>query len=248
MEQEQFEMLIDKFIASRESKERQLGKYYASELGMCPRKLTFSYKYPRQMDKPTLRIMQVGEIFHDWIAKMLGASAVHGVKLLANERSITLISPNSEAVISGRLDDLIVVDRTGEQVVVDVKTIKSFDYLEKPKKEHILQVMMYLKALSIKKGGLLYIKKDDMQIKYFEFEYDPKVVADLISRADTVHKALTEGTYPSKVEMADRWQCRYCSYSLECAEADKKNVNPFEEKLNNTEDEKERDEIQWLKK
>jgi len=230
LEEKQVNEIIDNFL-TKEGKTREVGRYYASELGMCPRKLYFSYKMPKQIDLDTIRIFEVGNIFHEFIAKVFANSK--SVRLLENERSVTLISKESSAIVTGRIDDLIVLE-SGEKVIVDVKTIKSFDYLTEPKHEHKLQVMMYLKSLGIKKGGLLYVKKDDLQIRYFEFDYDELLVTEILDNADLVNQALKTNTPPRKTK--DTWACKWCAYNNECKEADR-----IEEVI--IESELERDEI-----
>jgi len=215
MEEIEINNLIDKYL-DKPTKEREIGRYYASELGTCPRKLYFSYKIPKKLDSDTIRIFEVGNLFHEFIAKVLGNS--QSIKLLENERSVTLITKGSSAIVTGRIDDLILVEKTGEKIIIDVKTIKSFDFLTEPKHEHKMQVMMYLKSLGLKKGALLYVKKEDMQIRYFEFEYDELIVNEILEKAEIVHLGLKTDTPP--VKNKDNWMCKFCNYCNECKEAD----------------------------
>jgi CRISPR/Cas system-associated exonuclease Cas4 (RecB family) len=217
MKQDFLNKEIDAYL-STERKEREIGRYYASELGMCARKLFFLYKFPKELDSETRRIFAVGDLFHDFIYKVLKDSKK--IDLLENERSITLVT-ESGISIAGRIDNLIYLEDTNEKIIIDVKTTKSLEYITSPKKEHKMQVMVYLKGFGLKKGAILYVQKDNLRIKYFEFEYDEDIVAELIDKAEFIHRCLTNDIIPHKVGISDRWQCNYCPYRLECIDSDK---------------------------
>src|SRR3989337_1930842 len=44
-----FNRLIDQFL-HRELKPKEIGRYYPSEIGMCMRKLWYSYKFPKEVE------------------------------------------------------------------------------------------------------------------------------------------------------------------------------------------------------
>ena len=79
--------------------------------------------------------------------------------------------------------------------VVDVKSVKSFDYLDEPKREHVLQLTFYLRVLREQFPGicgkLIYIKKDDFSMKEFDVPYDDKNWRELIARLSILHRTLT---------------------------------------------------------
>ena len=210
--------LIDTYL-TRPEKVRVPGRFYASEMGMCPRKLYFIHINPKKIDDRLRRIFAVGNIYHDWIEKMF--KETEGVKLLHSERSVTLISPVSEVIIAGRLDDYILIERTGETVLIEVKSIKSFAYLKEPKKEHVVQINLYMKALGLKQGCLLYVKKDDLEIKTFVVDYNPELAREMVNKAEYIQHSINTNTPPQKCEDKDSWQCKWCAYNLECAEATK---------------------------
>jgi len=219
---------IDLFLR-KEPKAREIGRYYASELGMCPRKLFFQYTEPYEIDSETIRIFEVGHVLHDWVEKVF--NGLEGIKLLENERSVTLISDKTEAVIAGRIDDLIYVEKDKEKIIIDVKTTKSLHYLAGPKKEHKMQVMVYLKAFGLKKGGILYVQKNDLKTRYFEFEFDNDLVDEIISKVDYVDRSIKSKIAPSKTE--ETWQCNYCPFRDKCDKVSLEEENKIMEEMEN---------------
>lgn len=118
--------------------------------------------------------------------------------------------------------------RTSKRVfVVDVKTIKSFDYLDEPKREHVLQLTFYLRVLRETYPGicgkLLYIKKDDFSFKEFDIPYDDENWRELIARLSILHRTLTtpsmarHGCEPeSRFNPSMSWGCAHCPHRDRC--------------------------------
>jgi hypothetical protein len=132
-----------------------------------------------------------------------------------------------------KIDDSVVISNGNRPIsskkvfVVDVKTVKSFDYLDAPKREHVLQLTFYLRMLRETYPGicgkLLYIKKDDFTMMEFDVPYDDKNWRELISRLTVLHRSLTvpamrrHGAEPeSKFVKSMNWGCGYCSHRDKC--------------------------------
>mgnify|MGYP006921293074 CR=1 FL=1 len=159
------------------------------------------------------------------------------LETVGNPGEIAGTRPNSEEKVLG--PDMPKVDqkplaapcpatRTVKKVfVVDVKTVKSFDYLDKPKPEHVLQLTFYLRMLRETYPGicgkLLYIKKDDFSFKEFDVPYDDENWRNLIRRLSVLHRTLTtpsaakHGCEPeSKYNPDMKCGCGYCSHKDKC--------------------------------
>lgn len=111
--------------------------------------------------------------------------------------------------------------------VVDVKSIKNFDYLEKPKPEHVLQLTYYLRVLRHHYPGivgkLLYVNKVDFSMREFDVEYDEKVWKGMVERFKVIHRNVVNprmrktGPEPEgKLISAKNWECNYCPFRALC--------------------------------
>lgn len=111
--------------------------------------------------------------------------------------------------------------------VVDVKSIKSFDFLDKPKPEHVLQLTYYLRVLRHHypgiSGKLLYVNKIDFSMKEFDVEYDEKTWRGMLDRFKSLHRHITDpklrkhGPSPEgKLNKEMSWGCGYCPYREMC--------------------------------
>lgn len=90
--------------------------------------------------------------------------------------------------IVGSIDGLIDDPDTGERMLCDIKSHKSstFTGLKAASPGHVGQAMVYMRALGVKKGSILYVKKDCWyDTKQFNFDYDE----------DEFQRVIKEGIY-----------------------------------------------------
>ena len=221
-----FNKIIDEYISSeRESDKKELiiSKYSASMLGACVRQNYYNYTDPQDFDTEKLKIFEMGNVVHDWVAKVL--SKTPSVKFVTSEKELALEDFESGLLISGRLDDLILLkksDGSDDTVVVEVKSAKSLEYIIQPKYPHVLQLMVYLRVLShygVKEGVIIYVDKNTLNTKTFKVAYDHNILLDAVKRARTLHKYLVEKTLPpaaAKIDPLEKWQCKFCGYADQC--------------------------------
>jgi len=219
-----FDKIIADFIRDKEEKNKKeliISKYSASMLGNCLRQNYYAYTSPIEFSIEKLRIFEIGKVLHEWIAKLL--SNTPHAELISSEKEISLIDLESDITISGRLDDVILIKENGKKIVIEVKSIKSLEYLTEPKKPHIMQLMIYLKALQhykIDEGIILYINKNNLTTKSFRIKYDDKILKEAFERAKTLHHYLTNKILPppeAKIKKEMNWACAYCQYSEICS-------------------------------
>ena len=125
-----------------------------------------------QNDRTSARsfaIMQNGTKFHDRLGEAFDASDLD-VEL---EREFTLDDPG----IHGFIDVLWTVD--GEIIVGELKSCRSEAFVVKkarmnPNEEHLIQLLIYLKAMGAKKGFLLYENKNEQQSIVIPVEMTPE--------------------------------------------------------------------------
>jgi len=213
-----FDVMIDNMLA-RESRPKGVGRYYPSEIGGCLRKIWFSYKYPQDV-KPDLRkVFELGNILHDFVVDVLKSEKNPHIELLKSELPVKLDTGNY--LISGRVDDLILIKQEGKTVLVEVKSCKNTDYVKKASAHHLMQLQFYMHASEIHNGILLYVDKTNLKTKSFEASYNEAEAKTLIGRFDTLHKSLTDDKMPAaeaKESTDSKWMCRYCEYAERCGE------------------------------
>ena len=159
----------------------------------------------------------MGNLVHDKFMQIFRDTK--GVKLLENERSIAITDAESDIVITGRLDNLIVLEKDGVPRIVDIKTTKSLAYTDSAKEDHVLQIMPYMKAMSILDGAIIYVEKNTLKQKTFEVPYSKEAMKKVWHRAEELHLHLINGMVPKpESKLVGRaWECAYCQYSQECS-------------------------------
>jgi CRISPR/Cas system-associated exonuclease Cas4 (RecB family) len=211
-----FDELIDLYL-ERENKPKGIGRYYPSEVGKCLRKIWYSYKYPKEVEPWLLKVFELGNIIHDFIANVIKSQKTSDVELLKEELPVKM--DIDDFVISGRVDDLMLVKSNGKHFLVEVKSTKSIDYVKSPQPQHESQLQFYMHASGVRNGILLYVDKRDLKTKTFEIPYSDKKSEDIIERFRFIHKTLTQNELPvaeAKAIPDWKWMCRYCEYKEMC--------------------------------
>jgi len=201
--------LIDQFYLDQQ-KDRQQHHFYITDAGKCPRAIFFKFKNaPRaKMDARVLRIYEHGEYLHRNILNILIRLGL----VVAAEINI----PNKE-LVSGRADAILSINN--ELYVLDIKSINSmlFRNLTAPKEENVYQIQLYLHFFNIKKGILLYIDKDQQEIKEFSVEYDPELCQRLLQEFERLKEKIDADIVPSALDdYPQNWQCNYCQFREIC--------------------------------
>ena len=216
-----FNKLIDQHIA-REQKPKKIGRYYPSEIGKCIRKTWYSYNHPHVVEPELLKIFEAGNLMHDFVADVLRSEKTPEVELLKVEMPLRF--ENEQFVVSGRIDDVILLKMEGRLVLVEVKSTKNISFVKRADRAHEMQLQFYMRASGIYNGIILYIDKTNLQTKMFEIKFDEKNGNQIIERFESLHKHLTEKKLPvaeAKQSVDMKWMCRFCEYKERCDE-DKK--------------------------
>ncbi len=216
-----FNELIERYL-EREIEEKKIGKYYPSEIGKCLRNLYYSYKYPMKVAPRLLKIFELGNIMHDFIVKVLQSDKNPEVELIGAEVPIKLDMGNF--VISGRIDDLIVLKSNGEKILVEVKSCRDIRKVASPQNAHLIQLQFYMHVTGIKQGILLYVDKGTLEAKSFNVSYDPYWSELIIERFKILHESLTKDILPkpeAKLIPELSWMCDFCEYREKCEKNEK---------------------------
>ena len=216
-----FNRLVDKHI-EREHRPKQIGRYYPSEIGSCLRKLFYSYKYPMKVDKELLKIFELGNIMHGFVVEVMKSVKQNEVELLKSEMPFKI--ERDDFVISGRVDDLILVKSDGKSVLVEVKSHKNIESVNKASSNHVAQLMFYMYATGVHDGVVLYVDKNTLQSKVFEIPFDEHKSAEISDKFSFLHKSLVKDELPeaeAKTVKDMTWMCRFCEYRDKCNKNEK---------------------------
>ena len=209
-----FNHLIDNFFA-RKTRKKTIGTYYPSEIGGCIRKTWFSYKIPKPVDKDIMKIFGAGNTVHDLITEVLKSEKNPGIKLLETELPFKQFE--KDFVISGRIDNLVLIMLDNKKVLIEVKSTKFLP--NEPKDAHVSQLQLYMHNTKIHDGTILYVQKDNLQTRWFNQTYDEQKAKEIIDKFYKLHKSLKENNIPhaeAKLTNNKNWMCDYCEYREEC--------------------------------
>lgn len=218
MVQLDFNKIIEQHL-HREQKPKEFGRYYPSEIGSCLRKVFYSYKYPMPADPQLVKIFEVGNIMHHFVAEVMRSDRQKDVKLLESEMPFKL--DEKEFVVSGRIDDLLLVLAEGEKVLVEVKSTAALQWTTAPQPWHVMQLQLYMHATGVHKGAVLYIEKGTLQCKTFMLDYDPAIAEEALARFRLLHDNLKNNRTPkpeARLRNHMNWMCRKCEYRSRCFE------------------------------
>ncbi|MCX6721287.1 MAG: Dna2/Cas4 domain-containing protein [Candidatus Staskawiczbacteria bacterium] len=201
--------LIDQFYLENQKNKEQT-RFYITDAGKCPRAVFFKFKNaPKEPTDPRImRIFEHGENIHRNIFNILYRLRM-GV--------VTEVPIPSQEIISGRADAILCVNN--ENYVLDIKSMNSmiFRNLSTPKEENVYQIQLYLHFFNIKKGILLYIDKDQQNMKEFFVDYDETVCKSLLDKFYALKDQVEKGEVPARLADYPRnWQCKYCAFKDTC--------------------------------
>lgn len=212
-----FDELIERHIY-RCYRQKEIGRYYPSEVGSCIRKVWYSYKYPKEISSEKRKIYEAGNIMHDFVAEVLRSEKNPEIKLLQSEMPVK--TEFKDFTISGRVDDVILVETEGKKYLIEIKSSSSLMYIKMPQAHNVVQLQYYMYATGIHNGIMLYIEKNTLKTKAFEVKYDEKIVDNIIKKLEKLHQSLKNNSIPeaeAKKSQDMRWMCNYCEYQEECS-------------------------------
>jgi len=195
----------------RDDHPQRTGVFYPSYIAHCLRKQYYTYTLGEEPTPETLAVFATGRGVHDAVAEALGAAA--SVRVLSAEQEVTL---NLDGVaLSGRAD-VVLAEVAGRRAVVEVKSASRLP--DAPYPHHAFQLQLYLSALGVEDGVLLYWDKRTGILRAFDVKRDPAYVGRAAERAMTLTQHLADGTPPPREALLSGglWECAYCPYRSEC--------------------------------
>ena len=213
-----FDAILKEQLAARPKKTREVGRYYPSEAGNCVRRSHYSLFEPEEPSPDLLLIFEMGNVIHEFVSNVLSRSKK--VALVGSEERIRI--DRDGYFISGRIDDAVVVNASGEKLIIEVKSCKDLSYVVEPSRAYRLQLQLYLHALNVRRGFLLYVEKSTLKSKCFEIVRDEAQIREAFERFDLLHESIRKRLLPpaeARLAAGDRWQCDFCPYERQCATA-----------------------------
>jgi len=201
--------LIDQFYLENQ-KNRDQTRFYITDAGKCPRAVFFKFKNaPKEpIDARIMRIFEHGENIHRSIFNVL-----YRLKMGV----VTEVNIPSQEIVSGRADAILCMEK--ENYVLDIKSINSYIFrtLKEPKEENVYQLQLYLHFFNIKKGILLYVDKDQQEMKEFFVDYNEALCKDLMDKFHALKSQIEANVVPARLaDYPKNWQCSYCQFKDVC--------------------------------
>jgi len=208
--------LVDTYIAEKRTEQiRTLDKFRVSDAGRC-----HLMRYWKRQGKPfsdvpderTLRVFEVGHVFHEWLQNLLKDKGV----LMEKELEV------QDKHRIGHIDALVMTEQG--LVLYDFKTIHSrkFHYMAEGDgdKHYAMQAYTYATLLpfGVADIRIAYISKDDLCIK--EVSIDEEVEQDVIDDWNVLISAWGQQEEPKPNSMD--WECKYCGYKSLCGKKEKR--------------------------
>ena len=165
----------------------QIGRYRASSVPYCNRKIALEMllgvEELEELEEDTRLVgtAMTGQLIHDFLEKALEPI------LISSEEEVEVNL--GDFVISGHYD-LLVKDIDGKKIVIDVKTCSDASKVQ-PKEAHIRQLSVYQAALGGISGALLYVERNNFQMRMFRFPFDKEIFTRVVVKMSELHSKIT---------------------------------------------------------
>lgn len=190
------------------------GWFHPSELSTpCDRRLAFSYLgIPKKESGHTAKLLR---IFHngDWVHRRWQSYLRAFGLLIGREVKFEVDNPP----IRGSADAVIRHPVSGNSSVVEIKSINSngFSRLSTYRDDHFNQINIYMGALGIDEGHILYENKDTQDIKIFPVKHDKTRWEQVQFRLLKILRKMLKGEIPDIYVLPENG-CAQCPYYWMC--------------------------------
>jgi len=191
--------------------------------GTCARYWQFAFNGVEFKDSFTaegMAAMENGTASHDRIQKALKkVTKVATLKEVEKELKI------SDPPVRGFID--VIMDVDGEEIIGEIKTIKSEQYdirkmTETPSDSHLVQILIYMKGTGAKEGFFLYENKNSHEISTFPVlmtEENEEYADYIFDWMREVYQAFKDKKNVKRGYTKSSYQCKYCPIAEACYEA-----------------------------
>lgn len=184
--------------------DRSLERFHPSQAGLCERQIFLRKINAKTFDYHVKGILQLGTIIHDWVQKIEDVLTKYHI-----EKGVRFDIPESHLYFRGNAD---LVAKDGSEVI-DLKSINGFNWVEgSPMKSHTIQLMVYMKALGISEGKIVYVDKNTLKTLSHDVKIDEDELKEVYAKIERVYQALkkwdSEGKF-NKIPF-DKCGCFFC--------------------------------------
>jgi hypothetical protein len=181
--------------------------FRASSVGYCERQILLSKLGVKTFDAETQGRFQAGDFIHDWIQENILPR--HATKH-ENQVKVQL----GDITLKGHYDCFDPIN----EVVYDFKSRSSWYRFNPPTTRHLDQLEVYMRALGITKGLMVYVSKSDLSVEtwpdYFDRSEERENVDEkgelvtvdddrwnkIVDKLQNVRDYLQKNGYPTSVE------------------------------------------------
>lgn len=160
---------------------------------------------------------ELGNIIYDFIVQVIKSDKTPEVELLQSEMPFKF--PFNDFLISGRIDDLMLLKAGRKKILIEVKSSKSVQKIKGPMAHYKTQLQFYMYATHVYNGMLLYVDKTTLETKVFMVKFSPKKAKQILNKFRALHKHLTNKSLliaEAKKKKKTKWMCSYCEYKKKC--------------------------------
>lgn len=201
---------------------RAVGVFHPSQLlDGCARCMAYDIKGVAPTDKivhhigaELQRTFDVGTWYHVYMQNLLYQLG------LLEQAEVPVI--NKEKYLNGKADGLFKEEVFGEKVVLEIKTMNSWNYQKaifRPFKKHEFQASLYARELGAKKVLYLYINKDTSEIKDFLMPINEEQLELADAKMNSVIEALKTDSLPGRPRSCTDVHCDLamtCPFATRC--------------------------------
>lgn len=183
---------------------------YVVDLTRCPLKREFELKFPELAKHDLMSPSSIsGTLIHSGFESFLERYAVKEAYRVFTELELVKVVnvEGEEYVISGRLDALLVPEKSSDSLVVELKTSRSDASI--PYEHHILQAQIYAWMAEASDGILVYFTPERI------VEFSLKTLNKPRLSTEDIEKLVKETLSVSPTPRYE-WECKYCKFANIC--------------------------------
>lgn len=194
--------LVQKYMEEGHNYETDINQFRISEIKYCPRLMYYLKVYPEVVDTRLLRIFTIGHIIHKEIQNIIKEEEQVEIEKEVIRRFT--VKDNSIEII-GHAD----IVRYNE--VVDIKTC--YKLPDNPYIDHLLQVNTYSYLLNKEYCSVLYVQKNDLEVRYFQYKTDKNLFEYCLNNCFYVYNCIKNDVLPEKRQYDF---CKLCRFKKLC--------------------------------
>lgn len=225
--------MVNKAIANENSKrvKKEQTSWHPSGLGGCLTSVyleRLGFAPIEQLDERTLRVFSVGNQMESWLTGLLKQEYPD------IEQQVRIEIP--EYNVTGYADLVVnFPDKTKRLYEIKTQHSKSFHWMNKrgdANQHHREQVWLYLKALNLEYGTIIYLSKDDLCIQEYGVRLDDEMLRDsVLQQLEILNKSWRDKVPPPCITNKDDWRYKYCRLHSICLDTIKNPKNYAQKRI-----------------